>query len=254
MESILWSKDLYKTYTVKNNTQDILRQVNINIRKGEFVSIMGPSGSGKSTLLYTLSGMDVFDSGDVVFSGNSLSTLSEKELPKLRLHKMGFIFQHIHLLKNLGIKDNIILSAFEANNRSKESINQKANELMEKTGIAQLAENNITQVSGGQLQRAAICRALINEPEIIFGDEPTGALDSKSAKEVLDILREINSAGTTLLLVTHDAKVAAQSERVLFMQDGNIIHEETLGSYSSSNNGIRQREEAITKRMLDLGM
>ena len=254
MKNILQANNLYKTYTVKNDTKDILNKVNINIGSGEFVSIMGPSGSGKSTLLYTLSGMDSFDSGEVVFSGQNLSSMSEKELPQLRLHRMGFIFQHIHLLRNLGIKDNIILSAFEANHKSKESINKKADELMEKTGISHLAENDITQVSGGQLQRAAICRALINEPDIIFGDEPTGALDSKSAAEVLDILQEINSTGTTLLLVTHDAKVAARSERVLFMQDGNIIEEAQLGRYVPRENGIKAREETITKRMLDLGM
>jgi putative ABC transport system ATP-binding protein len=237
----------------KNNQQTILKNVSLQIKEGEFISVMGPSGSGKSTLLYNISGMDRMTSGSVNFNGQELSNLSEKELSKLRLRKMGFIFQQIHLLKNLSIFDNIIFSAYLANHTSRKLINQKAMELMQKAGIADLANNDITQASGGQLQRVAICRALINSPDIVFGDEPTGALNSKSACEILEILADINQSGTTILLVTHDVKVAAKTERILFMLDGTLVAEQRLGKYKRENNDIKEREENLSKWLLKMG-
>jgi putative ABC transport system ATP-binding protein len=255
MKNIIETKDLSKTYVVsKDNQQTILKNVNLQIKQGEFISVMGPSGSGKSTLLYNISGMDRMTSGSVNFNGQELSTLSEKELSKLRLKKMGFIFQQIHLLKNLSIFDNIIFSAYLANHTSRKSINQSAMELMEKAGIADLANNDITQASGGQLQRVAICRALINSPDIVFGDEPTGALNSKAACEIMDMLADINQAGTTILLVTHDVKVAARTEWVLFMLDGNLVAEHRLGKYCKENNNNKEREEKLSHWLLKLGL
>ncbi|MHB8062132.1 MAG: ABC transporter ATP-binding protein [Ruminiclostridium sp.] len=254
MNNTLKTKNLCKTYEIsKKNQQNILKDVNLQIKEGEFVSVMGPSGSGKSTLLYNISGMDRVTSGNVFFNGQDISILSENELSKLRLHKMGFIFQQIHLLKNLSILDNIILSSYMAKNSSRKEIKRKAIELMEKTGIAELADNDITQASGGQLQRVAICRALINNPDIVFGDEPTGALNSKSAAEIMDILADINQSGTTILLVTHDAKVAAKTERVLFMLDGNIVAEQELGKYSKEFNDAKSREEKLSAWLLKMG-
>lgn len=246
MSYLLESKELYKTYEMsKNNQQQVLKNINLQIKKGEFISVMGASGSGKSTLLYNISGLDKMTTGTVLFDGEDISAYSEKKLAKLRLHKMGFVFQHIHLLKNLCILDNIILSAYLSKNSSQENINKKAIELMKRTGIANLADHDITQASGGQLQRVAICRALINNPDIIFGDEPTGALNSKSAVEIIDILADINQSGTTILLVTHDVKVAVRTERVLYMMDGNIIGELQLGKYRKENNDSKDREELL---------
>lgn len=254
MDTILQSKELSKTYVVgKNNQQDVLKNVNLQIKKGEFVSVMGPSGSGKSTLLYNMSGMDRMTAGSVMFNGEDIAALSEKELSRLRLHKMGFIFQHIHLLKNLCIFDNIILSAYVAKKSSRKKINKRALELMKQTGIADLAHHDITQASGGQLQRVGICRALINYPDILFGDEPTGALNSKSAGEIMEILADVNQTGTAILLVTHDVKVAAKTERVLYMLDGNIIGEKQLGQYKKENNDVKAREEILSRWLMKMG-
>lgn len=225
MTDILNVEKIDKIYNTGLKENHVLKSVSLKIRKGEFVSVMGPSGSGKSTLLYNISGMDRMSGGSVVFKEQALETLSEKDLSRLRLHKMGFIFQQIHLLQNLSLHDNIIASAFLAGKKSRKEINARARELMIRTGIESLAENDITQASGGQLQRAAICRALINEPDILFGDEPTGALNSRSASEIMDILTDINRKGTTIMLVTHDIKVASRTGRVLFMKDGVIVGE-----------------------------
>jgi len=253
MNKLLETVDLNKKFVLgKDNEQHVLKDVDVQIEKGEFVSVMGPSGSGKSTLLYNISGMDRMTSGSVVFDGQELSCLAEEELSELRLTEMGFIFQHIHLLKNLSIFDNIILSAYLAQDRSRERVNQRADELMERVGIAELANHEVTQASGGQLQRVGICRALINKPAILFGDEPTGALNSRAAGEIMDLLAEINRSGTTIMLVTHNAKVAARTERVLFMLDGKIVSERELGKYTG-NGEIKAREEDLSSWLLDLG-
>lgn len=254
MQPLLESKQLSKSFVIgKGNERPILKDVDVQIEKGEFVAVMGPSGSGKSTLLYNISGMDRMTSGSVRFNGQELTALSEEALTQLRLTEMGFVFQHIHLLRNLSIFDNVILPAYLANHRSRKAINQRASALMEKVGIAELADNDITQASGGQLQRVGICRALINEPEIIFGDEPTGALNSAAAAEIMDLLYDINRAGTTVLLVTHDVKVAARADRVLFMLDGRIVAEKRLGKYAENGALSRAREEALARWLLDRG-
>ena len=254
MNNILEVKKLNKIFSVNKNQNHVLKDVSLEIEQGEFVSVMGPSGSGKSTFLYNISGMDRMTGGSVVFNQQKLETLSEDKLSRLRLRKMGFIFQQIHLLKNLTIKDNIIVSAYLAKERSRKEIALKAMELMEKTGIAELAHNDITQASGGQLQRAAICRALINDPDIIYGDEPTGALNSKSANEIMDILAGINASGTTILLVTHDVKVASKTERVIFMLDGEIAGEYQLGKYVKENNDDKGREEELLQWLVKMGL
>ncbi len=253
MNEILQANNLCKKYTVNNIEKEILKNVNLTINEGEFVSVMGPSGSGKSTLLYNISGMDKMSEGEVVFDGIQLNELSESKQSEIRLNKMGFVFQQNNLLKNLGIIDNIILSAYIAKNSPKEAINKKAEDLMKKTGIFDLAHNDITQVSGGQLQRTAICRALINDPIILFGDEPTGALNSKAASNIMDILHSINEEGTTIMLVTHDIKVASQSERVIFMLDGIIKGEYKLSKFDKNKNNIKKRESELSKWLLEMG-
>ena len=253
MNEILQANNLCKKYTVNNIEKDILKNINLSIYKGEFVTIMGPSGSGKSTLLYNISGMDKMSEGEVVFDGIQLNELSESKQSEIRLNKMGFVFQQNNLLKNLGIIDNIILSAYIAKNSPREAINKKAEDLMKKTDIFDLAHNDITQVSGGQLQRTAICRALINDPIILFGDEPTGALNSKAASNIMDILHSINEEGTTIMLVTHDIKVASQSERVIFMLDGIIKGEYKLSKFDKNKNNIKKRESELSKWLLEMG-
>ena len=253
MAVLLKAHLINKTYTLgKNNTNQVLRNVSLEIDEGEFVSVMGPSGSGKSTLLYNVSGMDRVTGGYVTFMGIDIAKLSEKELAELRLTKMGFVFQQSNLLKNLSVLDNIIVSAFLNGRESKTDINNRAMALMVLTGIAHLKDNDITQASGGELQRAAICRALINQPVILFADEPTGALNSKSANEVMEIFTEINDKGTTVMLVTHDAKVASRTERVLFMTDGVIAGEIRLGKHQNDGD-TKARESRLAEWLSQMG-
>jgi len=258
MTALLESQQLCKSFVLGNdNEYTVLSDVDLTIEPGEFVSVMGPSGSGKSTLLYNISGMDRAKSGHVLFNGQGikrdLTTLSEEDLSKVRLTSMGFVFQHIHLLKNLSIFDNVVLPAYLAREESHDQIDQRAEALMEQVGVAHLAGNDITQASGGQLQRVGICRALINNPDILFGDEPTGALNSKAAGEIMDLLAEINQSGTTIMLVTHDVRVAARTERVLFMLDGKIIAEKHLGKPSENGTERKEREESLSSWLTELG-
>ncbi len=190
--------------------------------------------------------------GKVVFDGKDLSAVGENELSDISRTKMGFIFQQPTMLKNLNILDNIILPSMRGNRKNTEKISEKARALMKRVGIAELETRDITLVSGGQLQRAGICRALMSSPKIIFGEEPTGALNSKSAHEIMDIFSEINADGTAIMLVTHDAKVAARTERILFMQDGNIVSELKLPKFDGTD--IDRRVEEVTAKMLEIGI
>lgn len=254
MTSILEARSIDKKVELgKDNELHILKDVNLEIEEGEFVSVMGPSGSGKSTLLYNVSGMDRVTSGSVKFNGSEIGSLIEEDLAKIRLNHMGFIFQDINLLKNLSLIDNVMFPALVSKTADKNAVHQKAKKLLEMTGIEKLADNHITQASGGQLQRVGICRALINDPEILFGDEPTGSLDSKSTEEIMSILAEINQTGTTVMLVTHDVKVAAKTERVLFMVDGNIVAQKKMLKYDASQHDIKEREESLMKWLVENG-
>lgn len=254
MTALLESRQLCKSFVLgRDNEYTVLKNVDLTIEQGDFVSVMGPSGSGKSTLLYNISGMDKAKSGSVVFNGREITTLSEEALAHLRLTSMGFVFQHIHLLKNLSIFDNVVLPAYLALNESYEEIDQRATALMEQVGVAHLADNDISQASGGQLQRVGICRALINSPDILFGDEPTGALNSTAASDIMDLLAEINQAGTTIMLVTHDVKVAARTERVIFMLDGQIVAEKQLGQPDLNGVDSKAREESLSNWLSELG-
>lgn len=249
-------KDLCKTYVVNKRQNNVLRNVNLTVKEGEMVAVMGPSGSGKSTLLYTVSGMDCLTAGKVDFFGREIGSLSPGEMSDVRLKEMGFIFQQMYMLKNLTIYDNIILPAYQANRgrnrKNRKEINAYAKELMRKLDIMEIAENDITEVSGGQLQRACICRSLINRPKMIFADEPTGALNQQNSKEVMRQLNKVNREGTTVMLVTHDSKVAAKSDRVLYIEDGNIKGEMVLGKFEEEGQ-VRDRERKIANWLLEMG-
>ena len=241
MGTLIRTKDLCKTYIVNKQSNNVLQNVNLTVDEGEFVSVMGPSGSGKSTLLYTVSGMDNVTAGSVFFDGDEISKMKEKDLISLRLIKMGFVFQQMYMMRKLSILDNIILPGFQAKIRPREEVRQYAEDLMRKLGIIDEADREITEVSGGQLQRACLCRALINHPKIIFADEPTGALNSKASGEVMDRLLEANSMGTTILMVTHSEKVASISDRIIYLVDGNIQGELILGKKTEDNLSARER-------------
>lgn len=235
-------KNLWKTFKNDAVENTVLKNISFNIAAGEFIAIMGQSGSGKSTLLYNISGMDTMTSGNVLIDGVDLSGKSQNELADLRLSTMGFIFQNNYLLKNLNLADNICLPGFKAKTTSDDAVREKADQLMKKLEIHGVRHHSIHQVSGGQLQRAAVCRALINNPKIIFADEPTGALNSKSSLEVLGILNQLNQESVTILAVTHDPRVASATERIIYLRDGEIEAELKLGKFTDPTTQ-RQREE-----------
>ena len=254
MTNVLEVKDLCKTYIVNKRQNNVLRNVNFNISEGEMVAIMGPSGSGKSTLLYTVSGMDRVTAGKVSFFGNDIDSLNSKALANIRLDEMGFIFQQMYMLKNLTVLDNIILPACQSKKygeNRKETV-KRGQDLMRKLDIIEIADNDITEVSGGQLQRACICRSMINKPKIIFADEPTGSLNRTSSDEVMQELQKINEEGTTILLVTHDVKVAAKCTRVIYIVDGNIKGEYHLDRYSDENT-LKDRERSLNNWLMEMG-
>lgn len=251
---ILEVKDLSKSYIVNKRQNNVLKNVNFSVEEGEMIAVMGPSGSGKSTLLYTVSGMDKMTAGEVLFCGKELSKMSDKELSDIRLNEMGFVFQQMYMLKNLTVLDNIILPAMQAKSKEtkRKEIVERGHEIMRKLGIIDVADNDINEVSGGQLQRACICRSLINNPKMIFADEPTGALNKQSAEEVMDELVKLNNAGATIMLVSHDIKVASKCTRVMYIVDGNIKGEYNLGK-CESNSQMRERERALNSWLLEMG-
>ncbi|WP_053374394.1 ABC transporter ATP-binding protein [Paenibacillus sp. FJAT-27812] len=252
MKKIIIGDQIVKSFGAGDEQRNVLDEVSVEINEGEFVAVMGPSGSGKSTLLFALSGMDKVDGGKVVFDGGELSATSENELSDIRRTKMGFVFQQPTMLKNLNILDNIILPSMRDNRKNVEKISEKARALMKRVGIEELEKRDMTQVSGGQLQRAGICRSLMNSPKIIFGDEPTGALNSKSAEKIMDIFSEINADGTAVMLVTHDAKVAARTERIMFMRDGKIVSELKLSKFDGTD--MDGRVEKVAAEMWEIGI
>lgn len=250
MTAVIEAKDLCKTYVVDKRQINVLKNVNLKVDEGEMVAIMGPSGSGKSTLLYSISGMDRPTSGNVLFDGEDISGMKSSDLADIRLDKMGFIFQQMYMMKNLTILDNILLPAVESRKGgSREEKIRRAEDLMRKLGIIEVADNDINEVSGGQLQRACICRSMINSPKILFADEPTGALNRTSSNEVMDELVKLNQEGTTIMMVTHDSKVASRCTRVLYIVDGNI-----KGEYKNDTTLVdKDRERKLNNWLMDLG-
>lgn len=247
MEIIM--RTLLKVRNLKKG--NILNDIDFDVREGEMAAVMGPSGSGKSTLLYNVSGMDSPDSGAVYLDGTEITGLGEDGKAYLRLKKMGFVFQHMNMLDNLNIIDNIVMPAAHADRKHRKELYNRAQVLMDSFHIGDLAERRVNEVSGGQLQRACICRSMMLEPEIIFADEPTGALNQTAASEVIEAFTGINRKGTTVLMVTHDSRVAAMCERILYILDGEIRGELRLGKYSEG--GSRAREQKTIEWLKGMG-
>ena len=243
MKELLRVRDLGK--------DSILKGIDFDVREGEMVAIMGPSGSGKSTLLYNVSGMDRPDTGEVFLGETEITGLSEDGKADLRLRRMGFVFQQMNMLDNLNLIDNIVLPAVHADRKHKKDHYERARLLMDGFHIAELADRKVNEVSGGQLQRACICRSMMLEPEILFADEPTGALNQTAASEVIEAFLQINGEGTTILMVTHDSRVAAACERILYLLDGEIRGELELGKYAQDN--MRVREQKTIRWLEEMG-
>ena len=222
-EPVVSADDLTRRYGEGDTAVDALRGVSLDVRKGELTAVMGPSGSGKSTLMHILAGLDRPTSGEVTIAGTKLSTLNDNELTKLRRKHIGFVFQFFNLLPMLDAEENVVLPLSIAGEKPDKAW---VNELLEQVGLAQRRKHKPSELSGGQQQRVAIGRALVNKPTIIFADEPTGNLDSKTSGEILDLLRDsARDSKQTILMVTHEARAAAIADRILFLEDGLIVKE-----------------------------
>jgi putative ABC transport system ATP-binding protein len=219
--SVLVARDLRKLYPMDGQPVHALRGVSLTVQPGEYVAIVGPSGSGKSTLLQLLGGIDVPSAGSVEILGTRLDALSDRELTRLRLLRLGFIFQRFHLLPVLSAQENVELPMAEAGIPRAER-RRRALELLDYVGLAARAGHRATQLSGGEMQRVAIARALANRPALLLADEPTGELDAATGREILDLFRRLNSDGVTLVVVTHDDRLADEAGRVIHMLDGRI--------------------------------
>ena len=245
--TILSAKGLCKSYAHNGGQSHILQHVDLDIYEGDFTVIMGASGSGKSTLLYSLSGMDRATAGQVIYNGKDIVSMKEKELSKLRQKDFGFIFQQMHLVSNLTLFENVAVSGYLDKTASSAAVKQRTGELLEKMGIDHVGSHLPTQVSGGEQQRCAIARAVVSEPKLLFADEPTGALNRKNTNEVLSLLTELNKAGQSILMVTHDMKAALRATRILYLEDGKIVGELTLPPYNPEEK--KSRETQVNARL-----
>ena len=237
---LLEVNNVRKVYTTRLSTQstEALKNVNFAVDNNEYVAIMGESGSGKTTLLNILATFDKATSGSVLLKGQDLSKLKDKDLADFRRDNLGFVFQDFNLLDNFSIKDNILLPLVLAN-RNYKDMEQRLEKVVKPLGIEILINKYAYEISGGQKQRVAVARAIITNPAIILADEPTGALDSKSTDQLLEVFDRLNEAGQTLIMVTHSVKTAARAKRVLFIKDGVVFHEIRKGN--STNNEMFQK-------------
>ena len=222
-------KDIKKSYTVGTQEVNALRGINLSVEKGEFISIMGPSGSGKTTLMNIIGCLDTPSSGEYELNGSLVSKLEDDELARIRNKEIGFVFQSFNLLAKNSVLENVMLPLKYAGFEKSEAV-KKSNEVIDKVGLSDRLAHTPAELSGGQQQRVAIARALVNRPSIIFADEPTGNLDSKTGKEVMTIFKELNANGQTIILITHEESIANQSNRIITIKDG-LIKSDNRGTH-----------------------
>lgn len=247
---IIKTDKLCKTFSNNGNMRHILKNISIDIYDGDFTIIMGPSGAGKSTLLYALSGMDRPTLGKIIFTDKEITKMSVDGLAMFRRNNCGFVFQQNYLIDSMSVLDNILVSGLLVNKNKKE-LSKKAQNILNKIDInSELWNKFPTQLSGGEAQRVGIARALINSPKLIFADEPTGALNSKTGKDVLDTLTEFNNEGQSIIMVTHDIKSARRGNRIIYIKDGEIAGICDLGKYIPDD---KERHKKLTDFLIMMG-
>ena len=251
MASVLRTEKLCKSFSNGGVQQHIIKNLDLEIQKQDFTVIMGASGSGKSTLLYALSGMDKPTLGKVYFGETEISSYTNDQLAVFRRNHCGFVFQSIYLLENMDVFDNIMTGALVAQKNSPELV-KRAEELLCKVGIgSDMWKKYPNQLSGGECQRVGIVRAVINAPQILFADEPTGALNSSAGTDVLDIFTELHESGQSIVMVTHDLKTALRGSRVIFLRDGSIVGEHRMPAYGTDD--LRARREGLGRFLDEMG-
>ncbi|MEE1218725.1 MAG: ABC transporter ATP-binding protein [Ruminococcus sp.] len=249
-EIIIEAKNLKKSFRTGDTEQTIFENLNLNIYKGDFTVIMGSSGAGKSTLMYSLSGMDRPTAGEVVFNGKKITALNDDKLAIFRRKNCGFVFQQIYLLDKMSLMDNV-LTASALSGESKKDAVKRSKELFDLVNIPEITCKKFpSQVSGGEAQRAGIVRAVINRPEVLFADEPTGALNSNNSTAVLDVFTKLHNEGQSIIMVTHDKKTALRGNRVLYVRDGKVFGECDLGTYT---NDSKEREAKLNYFLAEMG-
>ncbi|MCI8894824.1 MAG: ABC transporter ATP-binding protein [Lachnospiraceae bacterium] len=249
-EILLKTEGLSKSFSNGGLMQHVLKNIDLELYRGDFTVIMGASGAGKSTLLYALSGMDTPTLGQITFGQDVISALNSDQLAVFRRRHCGFVFQQIYLIEGMSVMDNVLAAGLLVN-RDRKALVKRAQELFEAVGISrQIQKKFPTQLSGGEAQRAGIVRALINNPEILFADEPTGALNSSTGLEVLDTLSACNRRGQSVVMVTHDMRSARRGNRILYLKDGSVLGECDLGRYE---HGDMARHEKLTAFLKEMG-
>ena len=250
MKNIIETKKLCKTFSNGGVQQHVLRNVNLEIYEGDFTIIMGASGAGKSTLLYSLSGMDKPTLGSVSFDGTEITKMNTDELAIFRRNHCGFVFQQVYLVESMSVLDNIMAAGLLVY-KDKNTLVKKAGDLLKAVNIDETLWNKFpTQISGGEAQRVGIARSLINDPKLVFADEPTGALNSQTGKAVLDTLTSFNEKGQSIVMVTHDISSARRGNRILYVKDGEIAGECNLGKYVT---GDKERHQKLNDFLATMG-
>ncbi|MBQ1247589.1 MAG: ABC transporter ATP-binding protein [Eubacteriales bacterium] len=250
MKNIIETKKLCKTFSNGGVQQHVLRNVNLEIYEGDFTIIMGASGAGKSTLLYSLSGMDKPTLGSVSFDGTEITKMNTDELAIFRRSHCGFVFQQVYLVESMSVLDNIMAAGLLVY-KDKNTLVKKAGDLLKAVNIDETLWNKFpTQISGGEAQRVGIARSLINDPKLVFADEPTGALNSQTGKAVLDTLTSFNEKGQSIVMVTHDISSARRGNRILYVKDGEIAGECNLGKYVT---GDKERHQKLNDFLATMG-
>lgn len=240
--TLLQGEKVTKVFRQSGTANKVLDSVDVDIYEKDFTVIMGSSGAGKSTLLYALSGMDKISGGKVLYKGKEISGLKEKEMARLRAQEFGFVFQQTHLVSNLTLLENILVAGYVSGKEGQKEIQDYAANLLAQMGAAHAKDRLPSKVSGGEAQRAAIARAMIGRPGILFADEPTGALNKSNTTEVLNLLTELNRSGQSILMVTHDMRAAVRGNRILYLEDGKILDELDLSDYSELEEKDRENE------------